>query len=160
MGFSDEALLSVPSQVTTYRPLALKPALMLNSPEPASKVTKSPVWPAVSVTDMSRSPPSASAAVWAETIVVPTGSGEVTVAGRVLAQMPTQTWFRVEIEAALGKAAPRTFQVKLTPAGGATQNFAGLPISGTEFRELVWLGYSSTAAADTVFYLDNVSFPR
>ena len=76
----------------------------------------------------------------------------------VLAQMPAQTWFRVEIEAALGKAAPRTFQVKLTPAGGATQTFAGLPIAGAEFRELVWLGYSSTAAADTVFYLDNVTF--
>ena len=88
------------------------------------------------------------------------GSGKVSVAGKVLAQMPAQTWFRVEIEATLGKAAPRTFQVKLTPAGGATQTFAGLPISGTEFHELVWLGYSSTAAADTVFYLDNVTFPR
>ena len=73
---------------------------------------------------------------------------------------PLETWFHVEIEAALGKAAPRTFQVKLTPAGGATQTFADLPISGTEFRELHWLGFSSTAAADTVFYLDNVTFPR
>ena len=58
--------------------------------------------------------------------------------------MPAETWFHVEIEAALGKAAPRTFQLKLTPAGGTTQTFAGLPISGTEFHELVWLGYSST----------------
>jgi hypothetical protein len=85
------------------------------------------------------------------------GNGSVSVAGRMLARMPTETWFRVEIEAALGQAAPRTFQLKLTPVGGATQTFPALPLSGTEFHELHWLGYSSTAAADTVFYLDNIS---
>ena len=57
------------------------------------------------------------------------------------------------------RAAHVSSETHSRPAG-ATQTFAGLPISGTEFRELVWLGYSSTAAADTVFYLDNVTFPR
>ncbi len=88
------------------------------------------------------------------------GSGKVSVAGKVLAQLPAQTWFRVEIEAALGQDAPRTFRLQLTPAGGATQTFAGLPISGTGFHQLTWLGYSSTAAADTAFYLDNLTFTR
>ena len=79
MGFNEVALLSTPSQVTLYCPRALKPALMASSPDPASKVTASPVWPPVSVADMSRSPPSASPAVCAETFVVPTGIGAVTV---------------------------------------------------------------------------------
>jgi hypothetical protein len=75
----------------------------------------------------------------------------------VLAQLAAEGWLRVEIQAAVGPTAPRTFQLKLTPAGGQTQTFAELPMSGAEFRELHWLGYSSTAAADTVFFLDNIS---
>lgn len=85
------------------------------------------------------------------------GRGGVVVGGQVLAQLAAEGWLRVEIQAAVGPTAPRTFQLKLTPAGGQTQTFAELPMSGAEFRELHWLGYSSTAAADTVFFLDNIS---
>lgn len=86
------------------------------------------------------------------------GNGDVGAAGRRLAQVPAETWLHVEIETALGKDAPRTFKVILQAAGAEPQTFAGLPISGTDFRELHWLGFSSTAAADTKFYLDNVKF--
>lgn len=89
------------------------------------------------------------------------GGGEVTVSGRVLTKAPAGEWVRVEIEATLGRDAARTFRLTLTRRGGAPQTFADLPISGKAFREVHWLGYSSTAAADAVFYLDNLRFaPR
>jgi hypothetical protein len=33
-------------------------------------------------------------------------------------------------------------------------------MSGEQFSELHWLGFSSTAMADTVFYLDNLRIRR
>ena len=86
--------------------------------------------------------------------------GAITADGRVLATVPLRQWVHVEIEAALGKAAPRTFKVTLTPPTGPAQTFSDLPISGREFKELQWLGFSSTAAADTMFYLDNLKIQR
>ncbi len=86
------------------------------------------------------------------------GSGRISVAGKVLTQTSGETWLHVEIEATLGKDAPRTFRLTLQAAGGERQTFRDLPISGSDFRELHWLGFSSTAAADTAFYLDNVRF--
>lgn len=85
------------------------------------------------------------------------GGGNVSVANRVLAKMPAKTWFRVEITATLGPEAPRTFQLTLASPGEPPQTFADLPMTGSQFRELHWLGYSSTAAADTVFFLDNMA---
>lgn len=86
------------------------------------------------------------------------GSGQVTVAGKSLTQMPTETWIHVEIEAALDKAAPRTFQLTLQAAGGERRAFADLPLAGVDFHELHWLGFSSTATADTEFFLDQLKF--
>jgi hypothetical protein len=33
-------------------------------------------------------------------------------------------------------------------------------MNGPQFNELQWLGFSSTAAADTAFYLDNLRLQR
>ena len=65
-----------------------------------------------------------------------------------------------QIEAALRKNGPKTFKVTITPPAGPTQVFADLLISGKEFHELQWLGFSSTAAANTVFYLDNLKLQQ
>ncbi|MDD2597961.1 MAG: right-handed parallel beta-helix repeat-containing protein [Kiritimatiellae bacterium] len=86
------------------------------------------------------------------------GRGQMLVAGKVLAQVPSETWLHIEIEAVLGKDAPRTFRVTLQVEGGERRIFADLPISGVDFRELHWLGFSSTATADTVFFIDNLKF--
>lgn len=85
------------------------------------------------------------------------GRGNVSVGGKVLARIPAETWIHVEIEAALGDPATRVFSLKLKPAGALEQRFDSLPIPGAEFRQLHWLGFSSTALADTAFYLDNLS---
>jgi hypothetical protein len=86
------------------------------------------------------------------------GSGQVTVAGKSLAQMPAETWIHVEIEAALGKDSPRTFRLTLQAVGGERRTFADLPIAGADFHELHWLGFISTAATDTEFFLDQLKF--
>jgi hypothetical protein len=88
------------------------------------------------------------------------GNGEVSVSGRVLARMPVEEWVRVEIEAVIGKSAARVFKLTLTPKSAAPRTFPDLPISGKDFHEVHWLGFSSTAAADTAFYLDNVRISR
>ena len=105
---------------------------------------------------------------WRDTAVYPRnigpsvcfdGKGTVSVAGRVLANIAAEQWLHVEIDATLGKDASRTFRLSLTPQGGPTETFSDLPIPGSDFLELHWLGFSSTAKADTSFYLDNLKFP-
>jgi len=87
------------------------------------------------------------------------GSGRITVGGKLLATVPTTGWIHVEIEARLGKEAPRRFTLTVTPAGGKPQKFT-VPFRGQQFSQLHWLGFVSTAAADTVFYLDNLHITR
>jgi len=88
------------------------------------------------------------------------GSGSVRVGGRTLTTIPSRRWARVEIEARVGKGSPRTFKLTVTPAGQPPQVFENLPMAGAAFVELHWLGFSSTAAADTAFFLDNLKIER
>jgi hypothetical protein len=66
----------------------------------------------------------------------------------------------VDIQAPLGKTAVRVFHLTLTPEGEERKVFSELRMSGREFSELHWLGFSSTAEADTAFYLDNLRIQR
>jgi hypothetical protein len=88
------------------------------------------------------------------------GNGNVSAGGKLLAKVPNRHWVHVEIQAPLGKNAARAFQLTLAPEGETQQVFSGLPMSGSQFSELQWLGFSSTAEADTVFYLDNLRIQR
>ena len=86
------------------------------------------------------------------------GNGQISVARKPLTRVPPNTWIHVEIVGSVGKDAARTFTVRVSRPGQEEQTFDDLPISGSEYGELHWLGFSSTAAADTTFYLDNVRF--
>jgi hypothetical protein len=88
------------------------------------------------------------------------GTGRITVAGKMLATIPTGKWVHLEIEAPLGKTAPRKFKLTVCVAGAEPQVFGDLPISGKDFQELHWLGFCSTATEDSVFYVDNVRIKR
>ena len=88
------------------------------------------------------------------------GLGRISAGGKVLTQVPVETWVHVEIEAGLGKDVPPVFKVVVKPAGGRELVFEDLPIPGKSFHELHWLGFSSTAAADTAFYLDNLKLKK
>ncbi|MFH1265857.1 MAG: right-handed parallel beta-helix repeat-containing protein [Planctomycetota bacterium] len=87
-------------------------------------------------------------------------SGRITAGGKLLTTVPIDGWIHVEIEAALGKGASGKFTLTLVPRGGARQVFADLPMPGSAFRELHWLGFVSTAAADTAFFVDNLEIKR
>ncbi len=88
------------------------------------------------------------------------GNGNVSAGGRLLATVPSRQWIHVEIQAPLGKSAARVFRLTLRPEGKQPKTFEALPMSGQDFRELQWLGFSSTAEADTAFYLDNLRIQR
>ena len=88
------------------------------------------------------------------------GSGNVRVGGKILATVPSGTWVHVEIEARLGKGRERTFKLTLVPSGGPAKVFDNLPVSGDQFAELHWLGFSSTATQDTAFFLDNLKIKQ
>jgi len=87
-------------------------------------------------------------------------SGAVSAGGKRLATVPVEGWIHVEIEAKLGKEAPKTFSLTVAPAGKPASVFADLPFAGADFQALHWLGFVSTAAADTVFFLDNLHVRR
>jgi hypothetical protein len=86
--------------------------------------------------------------------------GHVSAGGKRLTAIPVGQWVHVELEARVGKGAPRTFKLTVVSSGKTAEVFENLPISGTEFRELQWLGFSSTATRDTAFFLDNMKIKR
>jgi hypothetical protein len=88
------------------------------------------------------------------------GNGNVSAGDKLLAKVPSRHWVHVEIQAPLGKNAARVFQLTLTPEGEERKVFSELRMSGQQFSELHWLGFSSTAEADTAFYLDNLRIQR
>ena len=88
------------------------------------------------------------------------GSGRIMAYGKLLATVPTGGWMHVQIEAALGKIASRKYSLSIATRGGSPQLFADLPMPGKEFRELHWLGFVSTATADTAFYVNNIQIRR
>jgi hypothetical protein len=87
-------------------------------------------------------------------------NGNVSAGDKLLTKLASRHWVHVEIQASIGKTAARTFKLTLTPQGEEPKVFAGLPMSGSQFGELHWLGFSSTALADTCFYLDNLRIQR
>lgn len=87
------------------------------------------------------------------------GGGTVRAGGKTVATIPSKQWVHVEIETQLGKAAPHTFKLTVTPPGQPPKVVENLA-TGADFAELDWLGFISTAAADTTFYLDNLKIKR
>lgn len=81
--------------------------------------------------------------------------GQVHVAGKFLLAIPLAQWVHIQIEAPLGHQPNQTFTLKVDQ-----HTFQNLPFSGKQFRELQWLGFSSVASQDSVFYIDNLTIKR
>ena len=84
----------------------------------------------------------------------------MSVAGKHVAKISPGEWVHIELEARLGKGSPRTFKLTVAPRSGPAQVLDDLPIPGSHFHELQWLGFSSTAAEDSTFFLDNIQLKR
>ncbi|MHB8969382.1 MAG: right-handed parallel beta-helix repeat-containing protein [Pirellulaceae bacterium] len=83
-------------------------------------------------------------------------AGQIFVGGKQLATIPANQWVHVSIEGPVGKTAAQRYQVTLTTSDAEPRVWRDFPYAGDAFRELHWLGFSSTAATDTAFYLDNI----
>lgn len=70
--------------------------------------------------------------------------------------VPPGQWVHIQMEATLGQHAPKMFALTVSGPDGKPQTFDQLPFAGDDFRELHWPGFSSTAPADTEFYVDNL----
>jgi len=70
--------------------------------------------------------------------------------------IPLRQWVRLELSAELGSDAPKTWTLRVTPRGGATQQIKGLPFRSPKFDGLAWLGFISNADEATEFYVDEL----
>ncbi len=83
--------------------------------------------------------------------------GKLTGVKGLAADIPLQHWVRFEVVAELGAAAPGHWTLRVTPTGGATQEFKDLPFRSAGMKTLDWVGFISGATEKTEFYLDNLA---
>ncbi len=83
--------------------------------------------------------------------------GKLTGVKGLAATVPLQQWVHFEIVAELGAASTARWNLRVTPAGGATQEFKDLPFRSAGMKTLDWVGFISGATEITEFYLDNLA---
>jgi hypothetical protein len=71
--------------------------------------------------------------------------------------VPLQQWVHFELIAQLGTTSPGRWMLRVTPAGGAAQEFKDLPFRSPTMKTLDWVGFISNANEKTEFYLDNLA---
>ena len=77
----------------------------------------------------------------------------VSVAGKRVASMPTQTWVNVSVHFRFGTG---TFDLTVTPANDEPVALAGLPCRNADFRTCTWVGIISPGKTNAAFYLDDL----
>jgi hypothetical protein len=83
--------------------------------------------------------------------------GKLQVGGRDLLELPVAQWFHVEVTAPVGENANGLWDLAVTLPGQPARRFEGLKNGSPEFKNLTWVGWSSTATVKTAFYLDNLA---
>jgi hypothetical protein len=81
--------------------------------------------------------------------------GQVTASGKSVGTLPAGEWGHVDITLHLGQGAPLVYDLTYSAPGQPTKT-ATFPYKDDTFREIQWLGISSTSDAPTVFYIDNL----
>ncbi len=79
------------------------------------------------------------------------------VGGKTLLELPANEWVRFEIAADLGKGNSGKWNLTVTPAGQPPQEFNDIENGSPAFEQLTWLGFTSNATSESVFYVDNLS---
>ena len=78
-------------------------------------------------------------------------------AGQTVAELPADKWVRFKVAADLGKNSSGKWNLTVTVTGEPTQRFTSLKNGTPAFEQLTWLGFTSNATSESVFYIDNVS---
>lgn len=81
--------------------------------------------------------------------------GKVTASGREVGSIPLGEWVHVDIAITLGQGTPGTYQLTLRVPGREPLTME-LPYQHNTFREIHWLGISSTTDGASTFYIDNL----
>lgn len=76
--------------------------------------------------------------------------------GKEVMELPDDKWVSLEVTADLGEGNSGKWDLTVTPAGGEPKEFKGLGNGGAKFEQLTWLGFTSNATSESVFYLDNL----
>lgn len=80
--------------------------------------------------------------------------GCVVVPGRdSVARLAPGEWVCVEVRFRFGSG---TFDLTLTPEGGASEALLGLPCRSPAFRQCTWIGIISPGKAESAFYIDDL----
>jgi hypothetical protein len=87
-------------------------------------------------------------------------AGKLVANGRELLDVPTGTWFRVEIACTLGNESTGTYDLTVTIPESPPRAFPELPYPGRRLERLEWLGFVSLAQEKTAFYLDNIKLAQ
>jgi hypothetical protein len=77
--------------------------------------------------------------------------------GQTVAELPVDKWVRFQVAAELGKSSSGKWNLAVTVTGEPTQRFENLENGSAAFEQLTWLGFTSNATSESVFYLDNLS---
>lgn len=81
--------------------------------------------------------------------------GKVSAGRQVVGSIPLGKWVHVDIDMDLGEGKPKTYRFSLT-VPGQDPIVAEVPYLSDAFRNITWLGISSTSDTATVFYIDNL----
>jgi hypothetical protein len=69
--------------------------------------------------------------------------------------IPAGQWVHYEVSAGLGGMSTGTWNLTVTVPGQEPRAFKGLDCT-PGWKSLTWMGWSSSADAKTVYYLDNI----
>jgi hypothetical protein len=70
--------------------------------------------------------------------------------------IPVGQWVHYEMSAGLGPQCTNAWDLTVTVPGQPPKVLKGISFAKLGLKKLDWLGFSSTADAKTIFYLDNV----
>jgi hypothetical protein len=79
------------------------------------------------------------------------------VGGERLLELPTDTWVHLEVAADLGKENSGKWNLIVTVADQEPREFTQIANGSTAFEQLTWIGLTSNATSESVFYVDNLS---
>jgi hypothetical protein len=82
-------------------------------------------------------------------------AGKLYAGDKLLLELPQSQWLQFEISSRLDAAAPNTWTLKISGPGLPAREWQALSYGSPKFKTLTWIGFSSTASAKTVFYLDD-----
>lgn len=80
--------------------------------------------------------------------------GKLQVGGKDILTLPFNEWIHIQITSKVGTDAEGQWRLDITLPGQAPQSFVFS--CDPEFKNLTWVGFSSSATDKAVFYLDNI----